>query len=311
MHFRSKIEQVQAGVCLVGVPSLTNPTGPEFLAIYWALAALALLVTYILRSAVLGAVRPELDPSGPISPYEIAALGGGRQRAFHAAVARLTQLCALEYKSETDSLIVGSVHLTEVEPLERALLAFVRAAGRPLTMAEAEDACSLELDLLEKKLVRQGLVHDQGKEAWNGWVVLLPGALLLFVGVVRLIMGLINHKPVGWLVVSLFLTGLAILGLGASRPRYTKAGKQRLAAMKREWQQTMGSQPAYAAVALPVAIGLLGYAALSGTESDALRRRFESSSGGSTGDGGGGGGDGGGDGGGGGGCGGCGGGGGD
>ncbi len=153
-------------------------------------------------------------------------------------------------------------------------------------------------------------------------------------GLIRFFLGLSRHKPVGLLVISWLVFGVVSSIVLGKRPYRTKRGDRLLASLKAKYAEVQraadvqaseaalasaggggaATAPAsvFSSMALPLAVGVLGYSVLAGTPADGMYQRMRAtggSDGGSSGDSGGSSDGGGGDGGGG--CGGCGGGGGD
>jgi uncharacterized protein (TIGR04222 family) len=290
-------------VALAGCGGDLDPfalNGPDFLLVFGPALLAAFGLGLLVRQAGRGG--GPADPP-PLGWQQTALLTDGPERLTEAAVARLaaTGMAALSDDGKTLSA-VGSPP-TDLSPAERTVL-----AGLPLSSGDQMAVLKLALAVGEattdvrRQLDDAGLTVPDDRSRWVGWLSAVPlAAVLVGLGLPRLITGVGNGKPVGFLVVGLVLGTLVAGLMRVCRPYRTRAGSRLRAALQR--------QPAPADPAMAVAT--LGGAALAGTELAALyawypRRQADAESGVDAG------GDSGGDGGGcGGGCGGCGGGGGD
>ena len=309
---------------MIALASPFDLNATEFLTLYWSLAAVAIVGGWMIRRYFAGEGRAPGTDEDP-TPYEVACLGGGPARAVHAAVAQLCQdgLVSVDARSGDVSLVAPG-EVAGRPPIEQAVLRAV-AGQSPSKLSAVEAACAPATADLQSSLRTKGLLLPEDR-ARLGWMI--PSFAFAFVqllGLIRFFLGLSRHKPVGYLVVSWLVVGFIGAKFFSRKLFRTKRGdavlaglRARYEAMRKQAAETGEAgvpSPVFASLALPLAIGVLGYSVLAGTPAESMYQRMRS-----TGSGDGGGstdssssssGDSGGDSGGGGGCGGCGGGGGD
>lgn len=277
-------------------------TGPQFLALYWSALGLAIVVGIALIVWVRKA------PSGPpldLDPYGVALLSGGWKRVGDTALAGLTSRGQVRVSRSSGYSPIASAR--PADGFEDAVLQELRGRARTTypSLPTSPAALDLHRRMAEAGLVRKPERARRGKKL--GWVFFL----LLVAGVVRLVTGISNDRPVGYLIASLVATLVAwfiIVPSIASAglvPKPTPRGRESLARARSGQGAAMAMG---AAVLLPVAFtGLVAYPDPQMSQAFEEHERANASSGGSSGDDGSGGDSGGGSscGGGGGGCGGC------
>lgn len=191
--------------------------GPVFLALYAALIATVALVVLALRgSFVLFDLRG--DAGGPIvdDALALAMMNGGDELVLAVAAA--------------DARLDGSPR----SALRRAVA--TRLADEPastLSQLVLAPGVSEELASLRRSLVADGLLLE-GRERARirslsaGFVI-----ALIFLGALRIVAGIRNDKPVGFLVLA--VAALAFLGLrwALDAPRATPAGRRVLRSSRR------------------------------------------------------------------------------
>ena len=305
--------------------ALTSPfdlNGPDFLKLYWILAAVTLVGGLLIRK-FYSADGPARGDAAEPTPYEVACLAGPPARAVHAAIAQLCQDGFITMDARTGAVsFVAPGEVAGRPAIEQSVLRSV-AANANVPLASIEAACAPALEDLQSSLRAKGLLlpADRARTAW-----LVPALMIAAVQVLALIrffVGLSRGKPIGFLVFSFFAFGIIASILLGRRPYRSRRGDAHLAALKAKYADLQREaaaagaagtpSPIFASLALPLAVGVLGYSVLAGTPADGMYQRMRStggSDGGSTGGDSSSSSDGGGDGGGGG-CGGCGGGGGD
>lgn len=198
--------------------------GPAFLELYIPILAAGLIVMGVVQRLVRGPFgRLDVTPSD-LGPYELAFLTGGGDRVLQAAVLRLNQAGVLEISSR------GMAHPTEIPlpdnaaPVETAVM---QVAGRRRLKSAADIRWALEI--LRVRLENLGLIPSQRARRRLRWAAGLIMGPVLALGLMRLGHGLANHRPVGFLVISLalavFLT-LAVTGkASASNGRGARLAK--------------------------------------------------------------------------------------
>ena len=270
-------------------------TAGPFLMLYTVAAVALFLIGFRLKSMI----GPAVPATGRLNELELAYLAGGAQRLGDAAL-----LCLTRKKAATVAPKGYEINVTSTAPLAAMI-------GRPLSLWLPPDMSRQQFQKAIAPLVEsvRGRLQTLGycptaKDVTSFRVSMLPffGLLIMF-GIMKTMIGVERHHPVGFLIMFMLVTAFAAIAVAAG-PARTRAGNEAL----QDYQATH----ARAARAprdheLLLAVALAGPVVLSGTTYAAVYAASRGA--GSTGSGGGGcggGGDGGGGGGGGGGgCGGC------
>lgn len=280
--------------------------GPEFLALYLPLLLGGFIAVVMLRWRMR---TPDGDPlrDSPrldVDTYELALLQHD-SGPVDAAVASLLHRGDLALEDGKPRAVR---HPLEADPFERAVYGAVRQGAATLT--QVRDMLRAEHERLRERLVRKGLLLDEGTRTQAWLVPVLVYGLILALGFTKLYLGFTRHKPSTFLFLALCPATLCAFFLLVMRPRNSRLGDKTLAALKQQHaalRTAVSSEGAGKLVGsrdLALAVGLFGVTVLSTAAFADLRNYLAppSSDGGGGGDG-----DGGGDGGscGGGGCGGC------
>jgi uncharacterized protein (TIGR04222 family) len=283
--------------------------GAEFLAFY----VLGFAVSLVLSGVLVHLGRRGVTSTSndlPTDPYDVAMLGGGEERMWHAALAALHARGRLDvdapHYSPATVAAIDTGDAVDLPPAERALLRALPTVGRK-PVRELKDAVRTTAGATHALLVRRGLLLTPARHAQLRWYAAAPLLAMIAVGCGKILVGLSRDRPVFYLVVLVILSGVALVARVKSVSGRTPVGEDAWRRLQ-SGRVSLGSGPAQPShVAHAVALG--GAAALAGLPAfGALQRAMNLGQGGGAGcgasDGGGGGGDSG-CGGGGGGCGGC------
>ncbi len=189
-------------------------SGPDFLRLYIGLAvAVYLSATVVLvwsRYRPSGANQETRDVARMLTPPEVAYLRGGPKGAVLCAVASLRARHLILAPGKRRLATTRAVPRGEVFPLERAVYEAVRHQTRFKELADAATVRA-ELDAIDARLTGIGLVLPPAHRRWVR-IAKLAIIAVLGLGVVRLIAGVANNKPVGFLLLTVF--GYAALMTG-------------------------------------------------------------------------------------------------
>ncbi|MFJ6196525.1 TIGR04222 domain-containing membrane protein [Micromonospora sp. NPDC092111] len=201
--------------------------GPLFLKLYLMVAVVAVVGTVLHRRRLTAG--PDSVGVDQLGPQQVAYLNGGDQLAVWAALGGLRGAGAIDVRPDRKLIAAGPLP-AGITPLDYAIR---QAAGRPVAARELrrDSGVARALERLRQGLEQHGLLIDaDGIRALRRGRNLLLGLLVL--GLVRLVAGLVNGRPVGWLL-------LALLGLGvtfalvARTPRRTRAANVALRGLRR------------------------------------------------------------------------------
>lgn len=252
-------------------------SGPEFL-VFFAIALAAVILSALLCDQVLSQSESTLPGREDLGPYELAYLSGGADAATDAAVVFLVHAGQLvldpagrlgpgaEPYSKVGMLGYRSIQ-SDQHDLELAVLGAVSEGARSLEQIRSRvrvTAEELEALLAVRGLWLSRLEHALGSAVGTSWL----GAALLCVGAARIVQGLVNGRPVFFLM--LFVGGLTfyVYKRRWSFPRLTHPGMAVLRDQQTENQAleiTAMSEPAQLdAREMALAYGLFGATVLAG-----------------------------------------------
>ncbi|MEV4466740.1 TIGR04222 domain-containing membrane protein [Micromonospora echinofusca] len=235
-------------------------SGPTFLRVYLLVAVVIVVGTLVHRLAVLAG--PSVGHVGQLGPQQVAYLNGGQQLAIWASVGALRSSGAIGVRPDR-RLTTGGPLPAGITPLDQAIHF---AAGRNATTRQlARDEWVVRaLDQLRASLEQRGLALAPARRSALRLGAFLLTALLL-VGVARIVAGLVNDRPVGWLVLSQI--PLIVVAVLLHRvPWRTHAATRALRDLRRQHTYLApASGPAYAtygAAGAAMGVALFGTASL-------------------------------------------------
>lgn len=188
--------------------------GPTFLMFYVLAAVVIFQIAFVAKMLILRkteAGSPSIRSRAQelaieLTPYEAALLAGGRERAVLTACAALSQHGITEVDT-TDRCLKrtsgGWSHDPgKMQPLEEAVLDYTR--NGVLSMERAKSILSPELEVMEGKLEKRGLIPDCNQLAVAR---LVPFLICLVSGLAlalpKLMVGVGREKPVTFLLLEL------------------------------------------------------------------------------------------------------------
>ncbi|MFE9693960.1 TIGR04222 domain-containing membrane protein [Micromonospora sp. NPDC005806] len=212
--------------------------GPVFLTIYVAAAAAILLTCAVHRHLV----RRGRTPKDPVDAESAAYLSGGEQLALWTALAGLHRagVVGVRARGRLESTGYASTGMT---PLEQALH---RAAARGARTRDLriDPQVARALTGLRQSLEQRGLLVSQRQRRFARAGVLAL-AVLLVVGLVRVVAGLSAGHPTGYLILSVLALGLLLIVLWPL-PNGTRAGHLALTGLRQKHTYlSPAARPAY------------------------------------------------------------------
>ncbi|MEU7619578.1 TIGR04222 domain-containing membrane protein [Micromonospora rifamycinica] len=235
--------------------------GPLFLKLYLMVAAVAVVGTLLHRRRTT-AGPPDAAGTDQLGPQQVAYLNGGDQLAVWSALGGLRAAGAIDVRPDRRLIAAGPTP-TGVTPLDHAIRHAARQPVAARTLGR-DSGVARALEQLRLGLEQRGLLIDaDGVRALRRGRNLL--LVLLALGVVRLVAGLINGRPVGWLLLALAGLGVAF-ALLARTPRRTRAANVLLRRLRSSSHHlSPDSTPAYAtygAAGAAMGVALFGTASL-------------------------------------------------
>jgi uncharacterized protein (TIGR04222 family) len=230
--------------------------GADFLKLFAVLMLASSLLAMLWRRILRG--NGASAGSGGLSPLEVAYLADGAARSLDTATADLLRQNVVAFDAGQRRFVVQT---------EAGNLSAPAAALRRLMQNDgrADQVLRLGTSLFgeaKQKLQRLGLLLDDAQSLRAAlWPACLPGAVLVL-GIAKAWIGSQRERPVAFLVALCAVMLVITLFFALRRPTRSRAGDQALKDLRR--------QHARAARAprdneLPLAVALLGTAAMSGT----------------------------------------------
>jgi uncharacterized protein (TIGR04222 family) len=206
--------------------------GPEFLSFYIPFLLLAVAAALVLRWKLR-------DPGGDprqlpsLGPYESACLAEGPVGAISAAVASLMYRGTIVFKASGRELKVNGSLPVNAEPLEDAVYEAVATAGQS-TLRAVRRATVAATRKLTGHLEDQQLLLSAFGQRLVRVVPPLLVAFVLFIGLIKLIVGIGRSRPIGYLMLTLAVGLIVLIIMLARHPLRTRRGDRVLARLKRE-----------------------------------------------------------------------------
>ncbi|HET9237665.1 MAG TPA: TIGR04222 domain-containing membrane protein [Oligoflexus sp.] len=237
-------------------------------------------VTLALVSALVWPRRPPASGQPRVSPERLrlehwAILAGGLPRAAQAVFARALQ----------DGIILWNENELRYEPKSPEstdpLSGLFASRPRPaFALKQLENS----LTSYESDLQKWGLLQTRDAASFQPTVISLGYGFVLLLGLVRIFQGLINHRPIGFLVLLMIPAGILWYKAIQRCQRKTREGLQLLQDYAVKYDHIRRAPPESEQ---PLAVALGGIAALNGSAYGHViwalepeKKRLESSDGG-------------------------------
>jgi uncharacterized protein (TIGR04222 family) len=236
-------------------------SGPDFLKVYVGALVVFLVLATVIR---LSATRYGAKDAGRLpSPAEAATLLGGRDRAVHASLAGLRAAKSI-YEDEKGYITAADTPPAGASRLDEAVLDAVRrrVSVRSLRTDARVDSAAAEV---EDAAVHAGWMLEPAERVRARLGSLLLSGLVVL-GVIRIVAGLRNDRPVAFLMALSAGTAIAAIVFFVTVPRMTRSGRAALAEVRtRNRHLDPRQSPAwatYGATGAAMGVALYGAAAL-------------------------------------------------
>ena len=223
-------------------------------------------------------MNPE-DPVPELGPYEIAYLHGGRPRVLATAMVRLKDLGHADVTTD-GQVVICSVPVGS-ERVEREV--FDELAKQSGNTLDPKPLVKAVKELEETRFVglrEEGLTLSPRSRFLGGCLpaVLCLGAIFLF-GITRMGLGIVNDKPVGFLIASMVAT-FVVTAIAFGRPlNRTRKADAMLANLSQRHGRLRTLRSDLEPGDAGLAVALFGVAVLSGTAYASMydrMRKFDS-----------------------------------
>lgn len=186
------------------LPNPINFTGAEFLTFYIAAGVIGIAFASWLRFYLrlpenTNKQHPELNT------YEIAFLAGGNERMIITAIASLIKQGYVELKKEKlrSKLVLKSMLDHNADPVEKAVLQFIAITNGDLK--EVLQKTPKVEDMIRSRLQNFGLFLNNEQQLKAQIYPSLIVVILLGLGLGKLLVGISRDKPIGFLVICIFI----------------------------------------------------------------------------------------------------------
>ena len=175
-----------------------------------------------------GRTEPEGDLARDLSPYELAYLNGKQARVVELAVTSLVKSNVITIEPGQPWTVVSPQPQVELDPIEKRVLNSIHSG---IQLPQLRQQKCGRIESLRLQLQQNGLIVSEAKaQQIQSRSILLMGSFLSL-GIVRLILGVMKGRPVGFLIMMMILFGLFGLGLWFA-PKRTKKGDRAVKSAK-------------------------------------------------------------------------------
>jgi uncharacterized protein (TIGR04222 family) len=233
--------------------------GPQFLWLYFGLAALVIIAVLVWRRGYTAG--PSLRNARDLTATQAALINGDRRLAVYSSLAALRAAGSIESDAR-GYLSQVALPPTGASELDRAVYA-ATAGGITALGVQTHRTVRDVLDRTEAELARDGWILDETARR-----SVRMGALVVFavvaIGIARVVAGVGNDRPVTNLVLMLVPVAVVAFALLAV-PRVSRAGRRLLAKMRRDAHHLAPNQSpswsTYGPGAAALSVGLFGVGA--------------------------------------------------
>ncbi len=262
---------------LVAVANPFELRGPDFLKIYFSVAAIAFVLALVIRWLAARGGPVAIDETQPLDRYELAYFCGGAGRAINVAVAQLLRQGSLVSASNNPPRYrQGEANLDNIHDFEKQIVSerWWRVTG--CSLRDIHRTAKPRLQAIHARLQERGLLLSN-TAWWTGQILpLLVMASVVAFGLIKIGIGIERHRPVGILVAgSIAVTILTLVAF--ARPVFrTRQGQEYLAKLNHQYE-SLHQAARRAPDALPdeqlaLALGLWGCGLMLGTHYQPLTR---------------------------------------
>lgn len=241
-------------------------SGPQFLGVYAVGIGLTVVIPLIFRQVIRRV--PDLETMRQLDPYEVGYLAGGPRRVAEMIVAGQVDSGALRVDStgklsEADRFARTGPY---ADSLDRISLAGM-ADGLSTSAIREKLGSDPAIAGIGRSLRADKFIISTGRMTALRLVTGILIIALLITGILRIVEGASNHRPVGYLVMLMLLSlfvDILILGLILMRPPASTAGSAYLKRMRETRESSRSLVAPGAAVAMLAGEAVLLGVALQG-----------------------------------------------
>ena len=230
-------------------------SGPKFLLLFMVLMIVSISFALAQRRQI-GDARAS-STSG-LDPSAVALLAGGDARVVERVVGELLARDAARFDARSARLTISRVP----DGLDATADALTRELQRDGNLETLATRSAGALASLRRMLEQRGLFRDREAAAAQARTSAMAPLLVLGLGIVKIAVGVARDRPVAVLVVLCVLLAIATLVLWFKRPYQTRAGREAVAALRREHARAVRAPRDHE---WPIALALVGTGVFAGT----------------------------------------------
>lgn len=262
--------------------------GPLFLAVFWGFSILC----FVLMRALTEADGQSGSQAGQanLDPVAIAMLQGGVDSVIRSRVFSLMNqnLAVIEEKrKQTTVRATGNASPGGLSGLDKEVLSFISRPRMPRTLfRNREFRAKIEgrLTPIRAELEQRNIIRSEARQRRALKIALFFAAFLAAFGGLKLYLGAIHDKPVGFLIISIIVSEAAVFFLYRRWKYLTRAGRSCLKELRESFKWTLNRKelPQGVDAALLVALygaGLTSVGFLFPQYSEAFRKNAKTNSG--------------------------------
>lgn len=217
--------------------------GPVFIWFFLAFSLFCIVLTMLLTDADGSASYASVDEAG-LDPVAVAVLQGGVDSVIRSRVFSLMNrgLVVIENEKKKTSIHgAGGVRPGGLSALDTEILAFLSTERTPEDLFRDKDfRAKIEAHLVDVRagLERRHLVKGSSQQARSVRIALLFGALLAFLGGLKLYLGVMYARPIVFLVISLLASEGILFLIFRKRKYLTRLGRVYLKNLRERFRWT-------------------------------------------------------------------------
>ena len=223
------ISAFMMSLTLAGCSAIVNPlsiNGSDFLGFYAQLIAFGLILGYFWRwfSRVNSWTSSRIE-TAELTPYEVAYLVGSNRRVIDLAVTSLVKANLIKVSADRKLIPVPKASLpTQIDSIERSIF---QRIGSGKTLHQIQNSSFQNINTLQSDLIYRNLVLTE-KSANNIHAVTRAITWsVLILGVIQFGNGLLNGRPVGYLIGMMIVFLMLACGLWV-KPKVTRECDRRI-----------------------------------------------------------------------------------
>lgn len=228
---------------MVMVEFIRQIPGPIFVWLFLAFSLLCIVLTLLLADADGTASHGPVDEAG-LDPVAVAVLQGGVDSVIRSRVFSLLNRGHVVIENEKKKMSIHGASGARpggLSALDTEILAFLSTERAPEDLFRDKDfRARIETHLagVRAELERRRLVKGSSQQARSVRIALLFGALIAFLGGLKLYLGVMHARPIVFLVIALLASEVILFFIIRKRKYLTRLGRVYLKNLRERFRWT-------------------------------------------------------------------------